>query len=153
MRTRLTASVTAEAAAVKDFIDAFRMSRPSTILHVIPSFLPPQLSRTESQRSVLNFVCSSVCRFMIAKMRAKTVICDLRWCIRPYVMYGRSFVRDVRAETPLLRIWYSQPGWIGTEVNRDAGLELGETFCLCDYPSSSSMSRLIYSVPTDPSYL
>ena len=33
---------------------------------------------------------------------------------------------------------YLQTGWIGrVEVNRDTGLEPGETFCLCVSPGSS----------------
>ena len=37
---------------------------------------------------------------------------------------------------------YRHTGWIGTvEVNRDAGLEPGMTFCLCVSPGSGPVSR------------
>ena len=42
-------------------------------------------------------------------------------------------------------------GWIGTvEVNRDAGLKKGETFCHCVSPGSSPMSRFSSTVPIHP---
>ena len=42
-------------------------------------------------------------------------------------------------------------GWIGTmEVNRDAELEPGETFCLCVSPGLSPVSRFTSPVPIHP---
>ena len=46
---------------------------------------------------------------------------------------------------------YRQSGWIGTEeVRRDAGLEPGETFCLCVPISSTPVSRFTSTVPIHP---
>ena len=46
---------------------------------------------------------------------------------------------------------YRQTGWIGTvEMNRDAGLEPGQTFCLCVSPGSSPVSRFTSTVPIHP---
>ena len=43
----------------------------------------------------------------------------------------------------MISFCYRQPGRIGTEeVNWDAGLEPGETFCLCVSPGSSTVSRI-----------
>ena len=49
------------------------------------------------------------------------------------------------------RFLYCQMGWIGTvEVNRDAGLEPGETFGLSVSPGSSPMYQLTSTVLIHP---
>ena len=50
----------------------------------------------------------------------------------PFPRFLRPLIPQL---TPPELLKYLQTGWIGTvEVNRDAGLEPGETFCLCVSP-------------------
>ena len=52
---------------------------------------------------------------------------------------------------PVSGFLYRKPGWIGTEeVNRDAGLEPGETYSLCVSPGSSPVSRFTSSIRINP---